>query len=161
MKTIALVLIFSVCSLTGIYKSLSLSARCRELERAVRAVERIGAGISGTRCVCGDLLRGASEESGSRLFSEVSGCLTDSPRQAFEDADLSGTHLSADDLKTAEAFFANFGRTGSEDQIRLCRRISEEFGLRLDSADSDRKKYSKLWAEGGVLVGLFIVILLI
>ena len=65
------------------------------------------------------------------------------------------------DWEILDSFFEIFGVLPKEMQTESLKKTLSETEKRLSEAEENSKKYSKLYASAGFLVGLFLVIILL
>jgi len=161
MKYISMIIILAVCSSAGVYFSISMKKRVTQLCDVINGINTVKNGI-----ICGQTeIYGIFESIvDSGIFSSVVGADGETTTEKYFNAKRflkRNMFLDNSDWAEIDRFFASVGKSEAEAQIRICDNCIKSIEKRLLSADEKYKRIGGVYAKGGVLAGIFIVILMI
>ncbi|MGN0988897.1 MAG: stage III sporulation protein AB [Eubacteriales bacterium] len=160
MKTIAMLILFAACSLTGLYKSACLRYRCSELGAFLKGFERIDLELKHSPEQSSQILLRAFEASGRALFRAIA----EKPNNAYDnirDGLIQASWLTEKDWRIIDRFFVSFGKTDRKLQQELCGKTLAELEQQKKDADDKCSKTAGVWLRSGILAGAFAVVMFI
>lgn len=169
LKITGMITVFLVCSVWGIFRTMRLSKRVRQLEKWIGAVRFISSEIryfAEPLDVIINKLASSSEYRELQFFDFCRDYLmrTRNFAGAWKQA-VSGAKerlaLSAADYEPLQWLGGTLGKTDVEGQVADCERCVEMLGVRLSSAREDKSRRGKMYTSLGILTGVFFVVLFI
>ena len=143
-KAIGLLMLFSVCALVGLLKSYEL--KCRK-ERLLKLSKQMKALSEYVRI-------GNSER--KTLIEKAFG-----DDFSIAEDNIKGEYLKKEDKKLFSEFFSEFGKSEKKAEYDKVLLYANFLNSKLQKAEADCERLSRLYGETGVLAGLAIVIFLI
>lgn len=169
-KTAALLIIVCSCSKIGFDVSAKYKRRCAELRSLMTAFELMKSEINFTKNVVAEVILNSASVSSysikdmleSVAFAVKNGGVT--AGEAFKEyisRNLWRFALKKGDLEIIDAFFAKFGTYSADDQTAYIESALNVLKNKLDEAVSEERKYSRLFASGGVAFGFLLAVIFI
>ena len=162
MKTAAMILILTVATLCGAVSSLRLKKRVDQLDALERDLTRASSEIRFFRNPFGETLFRFEPE--SRLLREMAALPAKSPESAYRAAKKkigASQCLTESDWKILDRFFREEGAGNYEAEISCFSAAATALDQNKKEARNRWERYGRLYAAGGLMVGLFAVILLL
>ena len=159
-----MILLLAVSTFVGLYSAVSLKKRAEQLRSLLNGIHTVERGILCGGTEIGTLFKRASETGGGCLFGCVASSDGDTTARKYENAKKRITgkmFFDKGDWIEADRFFSSVGRTDADGQVRLCAQCAALISARLEDAEEKYRKFGTVYSRGGILVGIFIVILLI
>lgn len=165
-KLIILFVIFAACVGVGVNISLKYVNRVRELKAMVSALNVFEEKIKFTYAPIPEIFAeiGESfEDSIGKIFAQTSENMkTMFAGEAWEKAvDSVDTNFTSDDLNVIKGLAKMLGKTDLDGQVSEIRLTKEFLNTKINEAEIEKNKNSKLYKTLGVTVGLGAVIVLI
>lgn len=165
LKTVGAVIIFCVCTYAGIYKGDRLKKRCvylRNIQTALNILEtEIAFGGSRLKRAF-EILNDAADTCG--LFKAAAENLEEQGiRYAWKKAveeKRTKMCLSDTDIQVMEVFGEKLGMTDTENQIKNIKYVRELLASEQKKAEGDYEQLGRIYRSGGVLGGLFLILIL-
>lgn len=162
MKTAAMILILSAATLCGVISSLRLKKRVEQLEALGRDLARAFAEIRFSRKPFGEvLLRFEPESRLVREMTALSERSSESAYQAVKKKIETSQCLIESDWKILDRFFCEEGTGDYEAELSCFSAVEAALDQNKKEAKNRWERYGRLYAAGGLMGGLFAVILLL
>ena len=162
-KTALLILLFSFCSSYGVLKNISMQCRKRSLEAARDSLFYLKNEIEFSNSDIFEAAKKTASRDRLGMFVYLQNRAF-SPEENYRYAKEKSKKrlcLNLGDWEILDSFFETFGVLPKEMQTESLKKTLSETEKRLSEAEENSKKYSKLYASAGFLVGLFLVIILL
>ncbi|HIT84920.1 MAG TPA: stage III sporulation protein AB [Candidatus Ornithomonoglobus intestinigallinarum] len=149
------------CVYLGLRRSMNLKKRCRSLERIQNALSLLETEIA----FKGTELKSALLNTGEPLFKEAA-CRMDggTVKTAWNGAVKKCAMrlcLTEGDVDALAMLGSRLGMTDTENQVKNIDAVKNMLDIHINAARNDAERFCRLYTGGGVLTGIFIVLMLI
>ena len=158
MKLFAILLVFTVPSVVGLYKATALKKRVSQLQAIRDSIAGFRLEMLYARSSPGAFFKKQAQT--CPLFAEMDGADTESAYIQAKSVSADKMFLKDDDWDAIDRFFCSVGKNNLSNQDKLCAYAAQVLEEKIINAKNECGKYFKLYSLSGVMTGLFFAVIL-
>lgn len=165
MRLVGAVMIFAVCAYGGFSLSDSMKKRCAYLKNAIAALNLLETEITfgGSRLSKAFEKLDAAADTRGLFKAAAEAAERVGIKRAWKDAvksKQSELRFTKEDAQTLMSLGERLGMTDTENQVKNIQYVKKRLELQLEGAEGEYDRMGRLYRNGGILAGTFLVLLL-